>query len=270
MAVDQWSTTAANNASSADNIDWSENQSPSTVNDSARQLMADVAEWYAEIARGTIFIAAANVSVISNAYTLTTTQGVAAYSAGQRFMFLAEATNSAAVTVDVDSVGAKAVKHRGTALESGTITNGDLVIIVYDGTDFELVTAVNKATVAETRAASTGGHAITTDLLQDAAAAVALTDAVTVAVDWTAGIYFTLTLTANRTLGNPTNEIPGTFRTILVEGDTTTDRTLSFGSEYGGTTPTLTDIDSTKKYLLTIFCKSAGQFLVTAIDGSDA
>lgn len=45
MALKQWSTTAATNAS-AGSINWAENQAPSTVNDSARQLMADVRSWY--------------------------------------------------------------------------------------------------------------------------------------------------------------------------------------------------------------------------------
>jgi hypothetical protein len=42
----QWSTTPANNAS-AGSINWAEQQPASTVNDSARQMMADVATWYA-------------------------------------------------------------------------------------------------------------------------------------------------------------------------------------------------------------------------------
>lgn len=42
MGLWQWSTTPANNAS-AGAIDWAEGQPPSTVNDSARQMMADVA-----------------------------------------------------------------------------------------------------------------------------------------------------------------------------------------------------------------------------------
>jgi hypothetical protein len=45
MALWQWSTTPANNAS-AGAIDWAEGQPPSTVNDSARQMMADVATWF--------------------------------------------------------------------------------------------------------------------------------------------------------------------------------------------------------------------------------
>ncbi len=46
MPLWQWSTTPANNAS-AGSINWAEGQPPSTVNDSARQMMADVAAWFA-------------------------------------------------------------------------------------------------------------------------------------------------------------------------------------------------------------------------------
>lgn len=46
MSLWQWSTTAANNATAATNINWAEGQAPSTVNDSARQMMADVATWF--------------------------------------------------------------------------------------------------------------------------------------------------------------------------------------------------------------------------------
>lgn len=40
-----WSTSAGSNAT-VGSINWAEGQAPSTVNDSARQMMADVANWY--------------------------------------------------------------------------------------------------------------------------------------------------------------------------------------------------------------------------------
>lgn len=46
MPIGQWSTTPANNATAATAINWAEGQPPSSVNDSARQMMADVAAWY--------------------------------------------------------------------------------------------------------------------------------------------------------------------------------------------------------------------------------
>jgi hypothetical protein len=128
---------------------------------------------------------------------------------------------------------------------------------------------VDQATDAEIRAATSGAHAIMAEDLQTANALVTLTDDTTVAVDWTAGINFTLTLTTDRILGNPTNEIPGTFRMVFVISDGGPDE-LTFGSEYGGTPPTLDDITTTKGYLLTIFCRAVGQFIVTAVDGSPA
>jgi hypothetical protein len=117
--------------------------------------------------------------------------------------------------------------------------------------------------------AATANRVLQAGLLNSASALVALTDATTVALDWTAGINFTLTITTDRILGNPTNEIPGQFRTVFVISDGGPDE-LTFGSEYGGVPPTLDDITTTKGYLLTIFCRAAGQFLVTAIDGSPA
>jgi hypothetical protein len=46
MSLWQWSTTAANNASADPSINWAEGQSPSTVNDSARAMMAAIAAQY--------------------------------------------------------------------------------------------------------------------------------------------------------------------------------------------------------------------------------
>lgn len=46
MSLWQWSTTAANNASADPSINWAEGQAPSTVNDSARAMMAAVASQY--------------------------------------------------------------------------------------------------------------------------------------------------------------------------------------------------------------------------------
>jgi hypothetical protein len=105
---------------------------------------------------------------------------------------------------------------------------------------------VEKATDAEVRSAAADKY-IAADHLESASAGVALTDAAIVAVDWDTFINATLTLTANRTLGNPTNGQVGTWRTILVQGDAATSpataRTLTFGNQYKGDLPTLTDID---------------------------
>ena len=43
-----------------------------------------------------------------------------------------------------------------------------------------------------------------------------------------------------------------------------TPRTLTFGNQYTGALPTLTDISNGKQYLLSIFCYGPGQFMVKA------
>jgi hypothetical protein len=83
-------------------------------------------------------------------------------------------------------------------------------------------------------------------------------------VDWTAGINFTLTVTANRAIGNPTNGIAGQWRTILVQGNDGTSRTITFGANYLGDIPTITDCTSTKQYLLMIYCVSSSWFVVSS------
>lgn len=128
---------------------------------------------------------------------------------------------------------------------------------------------VELATDAEIRASTAGAKAVMADDLKTAAAVVTLTDAVTVALDWSTGINFEVTLTANRTLGNPTNEIQGQWRTVLVKGDSATARTLGFDTEYGGALPSLTDITNTKFYLVSLYCRDTSKFLASAIDGSD-
>lgn len=118
------------------------------------------------------------------------------------------------------------------------------------------------ATVAEVRAATTGNMAVTAEKVSTACASVALTDASTIAVDWATGINFTVTLGGNRTLGNPTNGQPGTWRTVLVTIDSTPGRTLAFGNQYvfpNGAAPTITSTAAANNRL-TIFCRTTSIF----------
>jgi hypothetical protein len=122
---------------------------------------------------------------------------------------------------------------------------------------------VEEATEAEVYAA-TDGKFLDAGHIESASAPVALTDAATVAVDWDAAINFTLTVTANRAIGNPTNGQPGVWRTIDVQGNDATDRTITFDNQFLGDLPTITDCDSTKWYQLAIYCHSTTHFSVTA------
>lgn len=139
MSVKNWSTTPGSNAS-VDSINFAEGQVPSGLNDSARQLMADVAEWYAQIKGGTL---SGTVGGSGETMTLTTTPSVAAYSVNQRFLVRAPGANtSSAPTLNVSSLGTKIIKSNGLALPVPAYLNGDMLVLAYDGTDLQLVSAM--------------------------------------------------------------------------------------------------------------------------------
>lgn len=94
----------------------------------------------------------------TNTITASVT-GLAAYAAGQEFRFVAAGANTGAVTLNVNSVGAKAITKNGTvALSGGEIISGQTVCVVYDGTQFQLVN--NPRLTNGTSQATTSGTSI--------------------------------------------------------------------------------------------------------------
>ena len=70
--------------------------------------------------------------------------GMSAYVTGQRFTFIAAGTNTGAVTLNINSIGAKAITKNGTvALIAGEIISGGVYEVVYDGTQFQLASTVS-------------------------------------------------------------------------------------------------------------------------------
>lgn len=121
---------------------------------------------------------------------------------------------------------------------------------------------VQLATVSEVRSAATGNKAIVAEHMSSAYAPVTLTDAATIAIDWKAGLSFEVTIDGNRTLGNPTNGIPGTWRTVIVKGAGATDRGLDFGNQYFGPPDGIDDLTQDDWAILLIYCVSANHFTV--------
>ena len=69
---------------------------------------------------------------------------MSAYATGQVFHFIAVATNTTAVTVNINAIGAKSVKKTdGSPLSAGDIINGATIQIVYDGTNFQFLNKTN-------------------------------------------------------------------------------------------------------------------------------
>lgn len=75
----------------------------------------------------------------ANAYVLTNTIPVAALIAGMEFTFIANFSNTASCTVNVDSIGVKTVKlPNASNCIGGEIAQNRQVTIIYDGTNFVL------------------------------------------------------------------------------------------------------------------------------------
>ena len=79
-----------------------------------------------------------------NVLTLTLSPAITAYAAGQTFIFKADSANTAAATLNVNSLGAKNIYYLGDALTGYEITADELFQVVYDGTQFQLLNAASK------------------------------------------------------------------------------------------------------------------------------
>lgn len=84
----------------------------------------------------------------ANAFTLTFSPVFSAYKAGQVFCFKANHAITGAATLNVDGLGALAiVKMGGTALVTGDIVADQMLVVVYDGLQFQMVSDTPGSTV---------------------------------------------------------------------------------------------------------------------------
>lgn len=136
-----WSTTAANNGSADPAVNFAEGQAPSSVNDSARALMASVAKWRDDLYGITAGLATGGTST---AYTVTTnaTYATAAVMSGAMFTIVPHATNGASPTLAVDGLTARAINSStGIAVGANALTAGTpyLIRYVHASTEFIVV-----------------------------------------------------------------------------------------------------------------------------------
>ena len=72
--------------------------------------------------------------------TGSATPALTAYAAGNLFSFVVVNTNTTAVTINIDGVGSKSITRTGsTALVAGDMVAGQVALIEYDGTRFQLL-----------------------------------------------------------------------------------------------------------------------------------
>jgi hypothetical protein len=184
----------------------------------------------------------------SDDYAISLDPAPAEYVAGMLVAFKANTANEGAATLNVNNLGAKAIKKNGEeALADNDIKAGQIVTVVYDGTSFQLVNATNTLTKPT--------------LKGSVQAVTANDDAATITFDMAASNYHTVTLGGNRTLA-VTNVSVGQSFIIRLKQDATGGRTVTWWegiSWAGGEAPSLTT-DPNKADVFGFTCTSSGNY----------
>ena len=128
--IDDLNTTDASNTAR-----FPEGQLPSSVNNGNRALEGMIARGLGDTILSTLATAGSG-----NTYTLTPNRTITSYTDGQHFRVEANHTNTGAATLNVSSLGAKAVVLTdGSTLHAGAMTLGGKYDLVYDGAQFFLL-----------------------------------------------------------------------------------------------------------------------------------
>ena len=132
MTLYKWSQTASADATADSTINWAEGHAPSSVNDSARAMMAATAKYRDDIAGAII------TSGTSTAYAVSSYQvfDTLAHLNGQMIAFTPHTTSGATVTLNVDALGARPLRASpGIELPAGTIIQGTPYVATYNSSD---------------------------------------------------------------------------------------------------------------------------------------
>lgn len=132
MSFWKWSTTAANNSTADSTINWAEGQAPSTVNDSARAMMAAAAKFRDDVS-GSL-----TTSGTSSAFTLSSNQvfDTLAHMHGAVLAFVPHATSAVTPTLAVDGLTAKTIRSApGIDLPAGVLIQGTPYVVTYNNSD---------------------------------------------------------------------------------------------------------------------------------------
>lgn len=132
MTLYKWSQTASADATADSTINWAEGQSPSSVNDSARAMMAAIAKYRDDVA-GAIVTTGTSTAYAVNTYQVF--QSLAQLN-GQVIAFTPHATNGATVTINVDGLGAKPLRSAPSIeLPAGVLVQGTPYVALYNNGD---------------------------------------------------------------------------------------------------------------------------------------
>ncbi|MBV9984652.1 phage tail protein [Bradyrhizobium sp.] len=133
MTLYRWSQTASSDATADSTINWAEGQAPSSINDSARAMMAATAKYRDDIA-GAIVTSGSSTAYAVSSYEVFDTF---AHLNGQMIAFTPHVTNGAGpVALNVDSLGGRLLRSAPNAdLMAGVLIQGTPYVALYNNTD---------------------------------------------------------------------------------------------------------------------------------------
>ena len=180
--------------------------------------------------------------------TGTVSPSLTAYTAGQIFSFVVGTTNTGAVTLNIDGLGAKAVTRTGAiALVAGAMVTGQVALVEYDGTRFQLLDPnaftdlLVSGLLTATNVTASGLLTVTT-YVESVVAVGTVTSSSTLSL--TNGTVQTATLTASTacTFTMPTATAGKSFVLLLKQAAATGNGTATFTGVKFGTAgaPTIT------------------------------
>lgn len=207
MPVTSYSTTASSNNSAAPN-GAPEGWAPSAVNDTIRQIMADIAT-EAQVNAVKVLGSVSGTNTI----TASMTPSLGAYSAGMAVVFTPAGNNTGATTLNVNSLGAlDVVKYDGDPLVSGDLVSGIPALLVLDSgaDDWILLNPQKPASTANTAADEVGYKGLPLNT-QASNYTLVLSDAGKVIYTGLSATVSTYTIPANSSVAFPL----GTVITIL-------------------------------------------------------
>lgn len=178
----------------------------------------------------------------------TANPGIVAYESGQVFSFIANGSNTGAVTININSLGVKNITKNGNAsLVAGDISNAQVVYIKYDGTSFQVLN------ISDTNTAKTNQLQTFSKSQRGT-----LTVANTASYDLSLTNNFTTTLSAGQTLAF-TNLVSGQSGNILfVNGS---NYAVAKNSYVKCTSAALSMLSATGTYWVSYICDGTNVYL---------
>lgn len=122
----QWSKTAATDATADPTINWAEGMSPSSVNDSARAMMARAAEYRDDISGSLVTTGTSTAYAVStNQGLYPTTGGITTPADGQMLAITPNVTNADSATLTADGGTTYPIQTKpGTPVQAGVLIAG--------------------------------------------------------------------------------------------------------------------------------------------------